>query len=108
MSLISAHSMMSNDQGEIVQLTPQQGAQMKALIQTGVIAGNGVSDRYLSQIHPQLPSEFRSHLLAGWQKYLDGLDHFHLADQVDGIQLVQQWEQFKDRNADLLYERIIK
>src|SRR5688572_12832987 len=64
MSLIDAHGMMSDEDGKVVQLTSQQEAQMKALIQTGLTAGEGVTDSYLAAIHPLLPAEFRYHLLA--------------------------------------------
>jgi hypothetical protein len=108
MSLIDAQRMMSDGQGRVVQLTAQQEAQMKALIQTGLTAGEAVSRDYLMHIHPQLEIEFRTHLLAGWRRYLNGLNQSKPEEQVAGIELVRLWEQFKASNADLLYERIIE
>lgn len=108
MSFIKAHAMMSNDKGRVVQLTAGEEAQMKTLIRDGLTAASGVSDGYLRGIHPELPMEFREHLVDGWRLYLNGLERSDPGKQVQGIKLVQRWEAFKAKNVDLLYESFIK
>ncbi len=81
---------------------------MKALIRTGLTAGASVSDEYLSAVHPQLPLEFREHLLRGWQMYLDGLENSDPQLQATGIEIIHLWLRFKDANSDLLYNRLIE
>jgi len=108
MSFIKAHGMMANDKGRVVQLSAGEEAQMKNLIRAGLTAASGVSDGYLRGIHPDLPKEFREHLVDGWRLYLNGLESSEPGKQIEGIQLVQQWEAFKGKNADLLYESLIR
>ncbi|MFH1083638.1 MAG: hypothetical protein V1751_09620, partial [Pseudomonadota bacterium] len=108
MSFIKAHTMMSDDKGRIVQLSAVEEAQMKTLIRAGLTAASGVSDGYLRGIHSDLPIEFREHLVDGWRLYLNGLEDSEPGKQIQGIQLVQRWETFKEKNADLLYESFIK
>jgi hypothetical protein len=108
MSFIQAHGMMSDDKGRVVQLSSGEEAQMKDLIRAGLSSSSGVSDAYLRGIHPDLPKEFREYLVDGWRLYLDGLESSKPENQIQGIQHLQRWEAFKENNADLLYERIIK
>jgi len=108
MSFIQAHAMMSDDKGRVVQLSAEEEAQMKTLILTGLSAASGVSDGYLRGIHPELPREFREHLVDGWRLYLNGLENSDPGKQIKGIQLVQRWEAFKKKNIDLLYESLIR
>lgn len=108
MSFIKAHGMMSDDKGRVVQLSAGEEAQMKTLIRAGLTAASGVSDGYLRGIHPDLPIEFREHLVDGWRLYLNGLESSEPGKQIQGIQLVQRWEAFKEENADLLYESLIR
>lgn len=108
MSFIKAYGMMSDDKGRVVQLSAGEEAQMKTLIRAGLSAASGVSDGYLRGIHPDLPIEFREHLVDGWRLYLNGLEGSEPGKQIQGIQLVQRWEAFKEKNADLLYESLIR
>jgi hypothetical protein len=108
MSFIKAHAMMSDDKGHVVQLSAGEEAQMKTLIRDGLTAASGVSDGYLRGIHPDLPIEFSKHLVNGWRLYLNGLESSESGKQIQGIQLVQRWEAFKEKNADLLYENLIR
>jgi len=107
-SFIKAHRMMSDDKGRVVQLSADEEAQMKNFIRSGITAASGVSDSYLRGIHPDLPKEFREHLVEGWRLYLNGLESSEPRKQIEGIQLIQRWEIFKGKNADLLYESLIK
>jgi hypothetical protein len=108
MSFIKVHAMMSDDKGRVVQLSAGEEAQMETLIRAGLTAASGVSDGYLRGIHPDLPIEFREHLVDGWRLYLNGLESSEPEKQIQGIQLVQRWEAFKEKNADLLYESLIR
>jgi hypothetical protein len=108
MSFIKAHNMMSDENGRVVQLSADEEAQMKNLIRAGIKAASGVSDSYLSGIHPDLTKEFSEHLVEGWRLYLNGLENSEPGKQIEGIQLVQRWEVFKQKNADLLYESLIR
>lgn len=108
MSFIKAHAMMSDDKGRVVQLSAGEEAQMKTLIRAGLTTASGVSDGYLRGIHLDLPIEFREHLVDGWRLYLNGLESSEPGKQIQGIQLVQRWEAFKEKNADLLYDSLIK
>jgi hypothetical protein len=108
MSFIKAHGMMSDEKGRVVQLSAGEEAQMKTIIQAGLTAASGVSDEYLRGIHPDLPIEFREHLVDGWRLYLNGLESSEPAKQIQGIQLVQRWLAFKEKNTDLLYESLIR
>jgi hypothetical protein len=108
MSFIKAHRMMSDDKGRVVQLSSGEEAQMKNLIRAGLSAASSVSDAYLRGIHPDLPKEFREHLVNGWRLYLDGLESSEPEKQIEAIQLIQRWEAFKGKNADLLYESLIR
>lgn len=107
-SFLQAHMMMSDESGKIVQLNNEQTEKMKSLIRTGITAASGVSDAYLTKVHSELPVQFRSHLVKGWKLYLNGLDQSKLSLQVQGIQLVQKWEAFKEKNIDYLYRAIIE
>lgn len=100
--------MMSDDKGHIAQLSAGEEAQMKNLIRAGLTAASGASDGYLRGIHPDLPKEFREHLVDGWRLYLNGLESSEPGKQIQGIQLLQRWEAFKEKNADLLYESLIR
>ncbi len=108
MSFIKAHAMMSDDKGRVVQLSAEEEAQMKILIRTGLTAASGVSDGYLRGIHPELPREFREHIVEGWRLYVNGLENSDAQKQIQGIQLIQHWEAFKKKNVDLLYESLIR
>jgi hypothetical protein len=108
MSFIKAHRMMSDDKGRVVQLSAGEEAQMKNLIRAGLTAASGVSAGYLRGIHPDLPKEFREHLVDGWRLYLNGLESSEPGKQIQGIQLLQRWEAFKEKNGDLLYESLIR
>jgi len=108
MSFIRAHAMMSDESGRIVQLKKEQEEMMKSLIRSGITAASDVSNNYLTSVHPELPSQFRDHLVKGWQLYLNGLDQSDPSFQIQGIQLVQTWESFKAKNVDLLYYSIIE
>ena len=108
MSFIQAHAMMSDESGKIVQLNNEQTETMKSLLKTGIKAASGVSDAYLTKVHPELAVQFRTHLVKGWELYLSGLDQSKLSLQVQGIQLVQKWEAFKEKNIDYLYRAIIE
>jgi len=74
MSFIRAHGMMSDEAGNIVQLTASQEKEMLDLIRNGLGKAKEVSDTFLQGVHPRLKSEFRDHLVAGWQLYLAGLE----------------------------------
>lgn len=100
--------MMSDDKGRVVQLSAGEEAQMRTLIRAGLIAVSGVPDVYLRGIHPDLPIEFRKHLVDGWRSYLNGLESSEPGKQIQGIRFIQRWEAFKEKNADLLYESRIK
>ncbi len=108
MSFIKAHATMCDDKGQVVQLSAGEENQMKALIQAGLTAASGVSDGYLHGIHPDLPIEFREHLVDGWRLYLNGLENSEPGKQIQGIQLVQRWGAFKEKSADLIYESLIR
>lgn len=108
MSFLEAHAMMSDEQGRIVQLTDAQTASMKDLIRKGVKAASQVNDTYLATIHSELPTEFRDHLVKGWQTYLNGLDSSDFGLQIQGITLVQRWEAFKAKHIDHMYHSIIE
>ncbi len=108
MSFIDAHRMMSDESGNVVQLNDDQASEMKALIRQGLRSSSRVPEAFLDSVHPQLKSEFRDHLVAGWSLYLEGLEGADPAKQIAGIQRVQLWEVFKGANADLLYKRIIE
>ena len=108
MSFIKAHGIMSDDKGRVVQLSAREEVQMKNLIRAGLTAASGVSDGYLRGIHSDLPIEFREHLVDGWRLYLNGLERSEPGKQIQGIQLVQRWEAFKEENGDLLYESLIR
>lgn len=108
MSFIEAHAMMSDDTGKIVQLNEAQAETMKNLIKKGISAASGVPDSYLTSVHAELPREFRDHLVKGLQLYLNGLDQSNPDLQIQGIQLVQTWESFRQKHVDLLYHSIVE
>lgn len=108
MSFINAQAMMSDDKGRVVQLSAVEEAQMKTLIRAGLTTASGISDGYLRGIHPDLPIEFREHLVDGWRLYLNGLESSEPEKQIQGIQLLHRWEAFKEKNTDLLYESLIR
>jgi len=108
MSFVQAHGMMSDDAGNVVQLTQSQEREMRRLIRSGLEKAHAVPDAFLDAVQPHLSSEFRDHLVAGWQLYLDGLAQGQPDKQMQGIRLIQLWEQFKQQNADLLWESIIE
>jgi hypothetical protein len=107
-SFNSAHKMMSDEAGNVVQLTKAEENQMKQLIQLGLSSATQVPDRFLDSVHPELKREFAEHLVLGWRLYLEGLNSNDPARQIAGIQEVQRWQAFKDANVDLLYHRIIE
>lgn len=100
--------MMSDDKGRVIQLSLGEETQMENPIRAGITAASGVSDGYLRGIHADLPKEFREHLVDGWRLYLDGLESSEPEKQIEGIQMIQRWESFKEKNVDLLYESLIK
>lgn len=108
MFFIRAHSMMSDDVGNVVQLSASQEREMRSLLRHGLEKANEVPGAFFDAVHPYLRSEFRDHLAAGWQFYLDGLEQRDPNRQIRGIRLIQRWENFKQQNADLLWEAIIE
>lgn len=108
MSFIEAQGMMSDERGNVVQLSKAQEEQLKQRIRQGLSSAAQVPDHFLDSIHPELRSEFAGHLVLGWQLYLEGLERNDPARQIAGIKNLQRWQEFKDANVDLLYQRIIE
>lgn len=72
-------------------------------IKAGLTAGHTVSDAFLDWLHPGMREHFRGEYLAGQAMYLDGLQHQDSVKQVDGIRLIQRWnDSFWDANKSAI------
>jgi hypothetical protein len=108
LTFIDAHNMMYDGDGKVVQLSDQQAQKMKGLIRSGVVSAEKVSDTFLKSAHSDLRPQFRNNLVDGWKTYLNGLETKNPTEQVDGIEHLLRWDEYKQANATRLYEAIIK
>jgi predicted PurR-regulated permease PerM len=108
MFFLNAQSLQWDADGNKFVLIDKEEQQLREYIRAGIEYANKVSDTFLGKIHPFLPEEFREHLVAGWELYLEGVDKKDEAIQEKGLHLLMQWENFREDNLNLLYQSIIK
>lgn len=108
LSFTRAHTKLLGEDDKVRRLTEQETEDIEALITAGITAASSVSDDYLSTVDEELPSEFRNHLVKGWEMYVAGLRSSSPDVQKQGIELIQKWQSYKEKHKDHLYEAVIK
>ena len=83
---------------------PAKDAAVIAQIRAGLKAGEGISAEYLDWLHPEMRKHF-SNYLTGQRLYLEGLTEGSVTKQVRGIQTIEQWSEFWDRNGSAIADR---
>ena len=103
---MKAQRMMSDERGEIVQLSDRQEKKMKDLIRQGLERSRKVSDEFLDDFHPHMKNQYRNNLIKGWTRFLDGLESESPREQIAAIRMLQRWDSFRIRNVDLFVDRL--
>jgi hypothetical protein len=83
-------------------MTPALSDSLIAIIGRGLASADSVGDPFLAWLHPQLPRQFRDHLVAGERLLLEGIRAEDSGRVTQAEQLLVQWEQFWNlHRADL-------
>lgn len=106
-SFFEAKEMMSDEQGNVVQLSDEAEREMLSLIRQGITLSSEVSDEFLDSVHPQMKVLYRNNLVNGWSTYLEGLETQNSQQQIRAIQLLHLWDEFSTKNWKLLSEKLI-
>lgn len=106
MSLIQANALQAEFSGR--RPSQSETEEFHSLLEAVVVNGSAVDRSFLRAIDADLPGHFFSELLEGASTYLEGLIDDNLSQQIEGIKLLKEWEEFEQKHQDLLFEAIVK
>jgi hypothetical protein len=92
---------------EAGRIDPDTEAKVVAFMEDGVRRSRGVSDGFLSYLHPELPQPYRTQLVKGYELLVEGRRANDLAKQTEGNELVRTfYTEFLPSRVDAILERM--
>ena len=102
-------SLLANELSVALPTTPDRdvGAreeEMAEHIERSLQLADAVSDTFLAALHPELPAQYRDHLMGGQRVYLEGIRSGNASSQLRGTQLMLRWQDFYSANRDSILQ----